>query len=117
MLLIKKIIGDRFKYGISVGLATFNFNRFVNKAYRFEVIGPSVLSPATGHWPFHTFHLAVVTGSRKNWQLTVCGITVGSTMLQNIDNDGFLIGPDYRKRYVFFMALNHQHKSLEEIIS
>ena len=111
------LLGDRFKWGISIGLGAFNRVKFANGARRFEVYGPCVLSPATGHWPFHTFKFMTIDGDLAAWQCTILGITFGSQLLPNVNEDGTIAGPDYRKHYVFFSCLNHQDQLLEEIIT
>lgn len=109
--------GDRFKFGAAFTFLSASLNRFANGALKVEVTGPSVLSSGTGHWPFHVFHFVAVTGDLAAWQMSVMGVTFGSQMMPNVNDDGTIAGPDYRKHYVFFSCLNHKDQLLEEIIN
>jgi hypothetical protein len=73
-------------------------------------------SPGTGHWPFHVFQWVKQTGERACWHLTVLGLCVGTVWLDQLNEDGSLAGPDYRKFYFMFNCINHKGKQLEEII-
>ena len=106
-----------FKYGFQFTGLSASINRFDNGNFKFEITGPSIISTATGHWPYHTFHLVAVTGHLAGWQASIMGLTFGSQLIRNVDKDGQLLGPDYRKFYWFFMALNHRDKMLIEIIN
>ena len=108
---------DLFKHGVNIVFASFNFNRFINGATKVELVGPSILSPATGHWPFRVFHFVGVTGKRAAWQMSVMGVTFGSHRVSDLNDDGTIAGPDYRKHYIFFSALNHKYQLLEDIIN
>jgi len=111
------LLGSLFEYGVSLTCLSANINRFYNGALRFELTGPSILSPATGHYPFHTFHFIGVTGDLAAWQVSIMGVTFGSQLMPNVNEDGSVAGPDYRKHYCFFSCLNHKDQLLEEIIN
>jgi hypothetical protein len=84
--------------------------------YLFKVSLCQVDSPGTGHWPFHVFQWVKQTGERKCWHVTLMGLCVGTVWLPNVDDEGKLLGPDYRKLYFMFNCINHKGKQLEEII-
>jgi hypothetical protein len=106
-----------FEYGFSIGIGSVNCNKFANGNYRVDIAGPSILSSATGHWPFNTFRFVATNGDLAAWQLTVMGLTIGVQKMNDVDDAGVLQGPDFNKFYVFFSCLNHKDQLLEEIIN
>jgi len=108
---------DLFKFGASIDLISGAFNRYMNGEYRGSLTIGSVVSSGTGHWPFQLFNLSFLTGARSAWQLTVCGITVGSRKVHVLDENGGIAGPDKNGMYLFFSCFNHKNLTMEEIIN
>lgn len=107
----------RFRFGFSLDLGGLALHRYLNGEFGGKIMFFQLGSPGTGHWPFNVFDLSFLTGSKRAWQVTVLGLTVGSKMMHDQDPDTRVIrGPDYRKRYWYFSCLNHQHKITEETI-
>ena len=111
------ILGGRFKHGFSYVLLSFACNRFLNGAIKVDVTFAGIVSSGTGHWPFYVFQFIGVTGERAAYQITILGVTVGSVKEANLNEDGTIAGPDKRRRYIFFSGLNHQNKTLSEILN
>jgi hypothetical protein len=107
---------DLFRYGAALDLGMIGLNRYTGGEIRGKVSFLSLSSSGTGHWPFTVFDFNFLTGAQSAWQLTVLGLTVGSKMVHDLDEDGKLQGPDKKRRYFFISFFNHQHQTLEEII-
>jgi len=105
----------RFKHGFAFAGFVMFLNKFDNGAKKFVFTVCQLASPATTHWPISLFDMSIISGPRKCWHVHVCGITYGTIWLPNVTIDGELVGPDYRKHYVFFSCINHYEESLEEI--
>lgn len=106
-----------FKHGVSIDLGAIALHRYANGELRGKFTFVSVLSAGTGHWPFTLFDLSFLTGELSAWQLTFCGLVVGSKVMHDLDEDGFMQGPDKRKHYFFTSCFNHQSKTMEDIIN
>ena len=111
------ILGGRFKYGFSFTILGGAINRFLNGALKVEITGPGITSAGTGHWPFYVFKFLGITGELVSYQMTIFGVTVGSHKVADINEDGTIAGPDKRRHYIFFSGLNHQNKTLSEILN
>ena len=111
------ILGDRFKHGFSSVLLSFACNRFLNGAIKVDVTFGGIISSGTGHWPFYMFQFLGVTGELASYQMTILGVTFGSRKVANLYEDGTIAGPDKRRHYIFFSGLNHQNKTLSEILN
>ena len=111
------ILGGRFKHGFSSVLLSFACNRFLNGAIKVDVTVGGIVSSGTGHWPFYMFQFLGVTGKLASYQTTILGVTFGSHKVADINEDGTIAGPDKRRHYIFFSGLNHQNKTLSEILN
>lgn len=111
------LLGERFKHGLAWNLLSVAYGKFNNGAIRFEFHGPSINSPATGHWPFRTLSFVGVTGALAGWQASILGFTFGQQLMPNVDDEGKLLGPDVKRFYLFFSCLNHRDQTLEELIN
>lgn len=109
------ILADRFKFGAQIELISGALNRYVGGQIRGKLTIGMITSSGTGHWPFALFDLNFITGANAAWQVTVCGITVGSRKVQQLNEDGTIAGPDKREYYSFISCLNHKNKTLEDI--
>jgi len=78
--------------------------------------GPTVVSVGTGHWPFHLFEFGIDLQKLFTGHVGLFGFCAGSVTVHDLNEDGSLKGKDYTKYYWFFKGLNHQGKSLGEII-
>lgn len=106
-----------FQFGWDVLFGGCAINRYTTGQYRIKVTFLTLFSPGTGHFPFTVFSYDCLTGDLFASQLCILGLTIGSKMVHNIDEDtGTIHGPDYRKYYWYFSCLNHQYKLVEEII-
>ena len=108
--------GGLFRYGLMLGLGGIAINKFASGELKVTINGPSINSPGSGHWPFQLFAFVAVGGLLSAWQLTICGLTIGRKKFPDVNDDGTIAGPDYRKTYWLFSCLNHRDKILEEII-
>jgi len=106
----------RFKYGALLELGNINYNRYNNGEVRVGAFIGSLTSSGTGHWPFRIFDFGLLTGARFAWHVTLFGCCIGRCTINDVDEQGQLVGPDKAKYYFFFSGLNHQRQSLEEII-
>ena len=111
------ILGGRFKYGFSFTILGGAINRFLNGALKVEITGPGITSAGTGHWPFYLFNFVGITGDLSAYQVTILGVTFGSHIVAQLNEDGTIAGPDKREHYMFFMGLNHQYKTLPQILN
>ena len=107
---------NRFKYGFNLQVLEGGLNRYDNGEIRGRLGIFTLLSAGTGHWPFHLFEFSFITGAIACFHITILGLCIGNMMVHDVDADGSIVGPDYRKWYSFFSCLNHQHKTLEEIV-
>ena len=111
------MLGGRFKHGFSSVLLSFAYNRFLNGAVKVEVTFCGITSSGTGHWPFYVFQFLGVTGTLASFQMTILGVTFGSHKVANLTETGKIAGPDKRRHYIFFSGLNHQNKTLLDILN
>jgi arylsulfatase A-like enzyme len=106
----------RFKNGVGLSLGDFGFTRFDNGEVLSTIHIGTLVSLASGHWPWYVFEAGYCTGARSAWHIGVLGLTVGKVVVNDYDKEtGEIVGPDKSKHYWFFKGLNHQHKQLEEI--
>jgi hypothetical protein len=109
---------SRFKNGASLSLGGMSVGKFANGEFAFSIAGPSVLSPATGHWPWFTFEASYLTGPAGSWHIGLLGFTVGMTVVHDIDVETQeTVGPDKPTYYFFFKGINHINQQFEEIIN
>jgi hypothetical protein len=60
------------------------------------------------------FGLGLVTV--PSWHVGILGLCFGMLYVHDVDESGSIVGADCKKYYWFYKGLNHQNKSLEEII-
>ena len=108
---------SRFRFGFDLSFGGVALNRYQGGEIRGKLTFLTLISSGTGHFPFQVFDLDFLTGYKAAFQLTILGLTVGSKMINDIDQEtGELLGPDKRRGYWYFSCINHQHQLTEEII-
>lgn len=106
---------ELFQFGAQVELISGALNRYHNGAIRGKLTVGTISSSGTGHWPFTLFDLSFLTGAQAAWQLTICGIVVGSRKVHDLDENGLIQGPDMNGYYAFISCFNHKNLTMEEI--
>jgi len=107
---------DLFKFGAHIDLISGALNRYVGGQIRGKLTIGMITSSGSGHWPFALLDINFLTGAQSAWQVTVCGITVGSRKVHDLDDAGLIQGPDKSEVYLFISCLNHKDQTLEDII-
>ena len=107
---------ERFKYGLHVLGASGYLYRYSNGANQFNLTLLQFTSPGTGHWPFTVFEFSTIGGDRATIMITLLGVCYGQAWVHDLDEDGTVAGPDYRKSYLLFSCINHRNQDFEEII-
>ena len=107
----------RFRFGItfdgpSLGLVTFPGG----EKCVYVSLG-TLGSHGTKHWPFKLFELKFVKGKYNIGHIVILGFLLGRSIAHDIDKStGELLGPDKGYIYWAFSCINHQEKSLSEVI-
>jgi hypothetical protein len=75
------------------------------------------MSDGTGHWPWMVLDVAVQFGfEMPAFHVGLFGFTVGRWRVHELNEDGSIKGPDKLKYYWMYKGINHQAKTLEEIV-
>ena len=110
------VFNEVFQHGFLINFGGVVLTKFENGSRRIDISAPGLFSPGTGHHPFDIFSLKAINGPLAAWQVTLFGFVFGSKIWPNLNEDGTIAGPDYRRYYWYFSCLNHKDKILEEIV-
>ena len=107
----------RFRFGITLDGPSCGFVTYPTGEKCFYLSLLTIGSHGTKHWPWKAFEFKIVKGKYNIGHVCILGLLVGRSIKHDVDRDtGEILGPDTGYIYWAFSCINHQLKSLSEVI-